>query len=88
MQQRPEKDCEDTCMEHSGIKTMITVVLVGVVIQLGMQTYNNFFAVAEIKTSIVEIKTDLNNLKNEMRTADTAIDKRVASLEDFVYKRK
>lgn len=91
-----ENDCNDNkepesksnCMDHSGIKTMISIVLVGIVAQLGLQTYNNFYAIASIKTSIVEIRNDFINLRNEMKSADYSIDRRVASLEDFVYKRK
>lgn len=88
MSQRTGSNCEDVCQEHSGLKTMIMVVLVGVVGTLAMQTYNNFFATTEIKTSIAELRGELNGIRSEMKSTDAALEKRVSSLEYTVFKKR
>lgn len=77
------KSCEEVCQEHSGIKTMLSVVIVGILCTIALQSYNAFIATAEIKAAIAGIQSDMNGLRN----ADKELERRVSKLEDVVYKK-
>lgn len=88
MRKRPENSCEDVCKEHSGLHTMIYVVMVGVASTLIMQSYNSFVQVSDIKTSIQSLKNDITITKIEAKNADASLDSRVSKLEGVVYKNR
>lgn len=83
MPRRPDPNCEELCQEHSGIKTMVTVVLAGVICTILLQAYNTFIATARIESAIVGIQSDMNGL----RQSDATLDKRVSKLEDVIFKK-
>jgi len=88
MGRRTDDNCESTCNEHSGIKTMVMVILVGVVSTVGMLSYNTFYAMNEIKSSIYDVRSEIKTVKSDTDFNFKAIDKRVSKLEDVVYKAK
>lgn len=84
MPRRSDSNCDEVCQEHSGLKTMVTVVLVGVICTVILQAYNTFIATARLESAIAGIQVKLISLD----AVDNKFDRRVTKLEDVVFQRK
>jgi hypothetical protein len=91
---RRADDCEK-CPDHSGMVekdnsmlTWIKSVFAIVSIASGMMAYSVIWQAPKLNTSMAKIEERIDNIKTEMNSTDTALDRRVTGLEETVYKKK
>lgn len=70
-------DCNETCNEHSGLKTLMYLVLTLVVVNGIMLTYQIFVQTKNIEIAVVEMRGEITGIKKDLADHD----RRLAYLE-------
>jgi hypothetical protein len=75
------RSTDHTCLEHSGIKTTQWIIIVGVMINVGLLSWDKFVTSAEIKENLVGLRNDISSVMK----AQEKLEIRVSEVERIVY---
>jgi hypothetical protein len=72
---------DDICNEHSGIKTTQYIIIVGIMINVGLLSWDKFVTSADIKENLVGLRSDISSVMK----AQEKLEIRVSEVERIVY---